>query len=70
MTRFEEASESPVAMSVMVAFCIAAYLRQLGYTKLKDDAELSKFMNYTSDDIRKWLLEETQSGNKREKEGV
>lgn len=28
MTRFEEAAQSPMHMSVMVAFCIIGYLEQ------------------------------------------
>lgn len=54
MTRFEEASQSPMLMSVCVAFCIAGYLEQSGIHEFSDD-ELKKFMSEISTDIEKWL---------------
>lgn len=58
MTRFEEARESVMSMSVMVAFCIAAYLEANGTVKFSDE-QLKEFMDATSDDIAIWLKEET-----------
>lgn len=58
MTRFEEARESVMSMSVMVAFCIATYLEANGTVKFSDE-ELKEFMDVTSDDIAIWLKEET-----------
>lgn len=57
MSRFEEAKESPMAMSVMVAFCIAAYLEQ-SKIKFFTDKELKEFMEDISEDIMEWLMEE------------
>lgn len=59
MTRFEEAAQSPMMMSVCVSFCIAGYLEQSGIHKFSDD-ELKKFMTETSTDIEKWLEEESE----------
>ena len=57
MTRFEEAAQSPMIMSVCVSFCIAGYLEQSDIHKFSDD-ELMKFMSEISTDIEKWLVEE------------
>ena len=57
MTRFEEARESVMSMSIMVAFCIAAYLEANGTAKFSDE-QLKEFMDITSDDIAIWLKEE------------
>lgn len=54
MTRFDEASLNPMNMSIMVAFCIAAYLEQSGIKTYSDD-ELKKFMSEVSTDIEEWL---------------
>ena len=59
MTRFEEATQSPMLMSVCVSFCIAGYLEQSGIHKFSD-AELMKFMSEISIDIEKWLEEESE----------
>ena len=59
MTRFEEAAQSPMYMSLMVAFCIAGYLEQTGTCFFTDDA-LKEFMRETSEDIQKWLNEESE----------
>ena len=59
MTRFEEATQSPMIMSVCVSFCIAGYLEQSGIHKFSDD-ELKKFMSEISTDIEKWLVEENE----------
>lgn len=59
MTRFEEAAQSPMIMSVYVSFCIAGYLEQSGIHKFSDD-ELMKFMSEISTDIGKWLEEENE----------
>lgn len=59
MTRFEEAAQSPMIMSVCVSFCIAGYLEQSGIYKFSDD-ELKKFMSEISTDIEKWLEEESE----------
>ena len=59
MTRFEEAAQSPMIMSLCVSFCIAGYLEQSGIHKFSDD-ELEKFMSVTSTDIEKWLEEESE----------
>ena len=59
MIRFEEASQSPMHMSVCVSFCIAGYLEQSGIHKFTDD-ELKKFMSETGTDIEKWLEEESE----------
>lgn len=57
MSRFEEAKESPMAMAVMVAFCIAAYLEGSGIQFFTDGA-LKEFMSDTSEDIMEWLMQE------------
>ena len=54
MTRFDEAALNPMNMSIMVAFCIAAYLEQLGINHFSDD-ELKKFMSEVGTDIEEWL---------------
>lgn len=54
MTRFEMAALSPMSMSIMVAFCIAAYLEQSGIKTFSDD-ELKEFMSEISTDIEEWL---------------
>ena len=63
MTRFDESCESPMFMSITISFCIAAYLEQLGVTKY-DDEKLKRFMDETSGDIEKWLLEESKTSGK------
>lgn len=55
MTRYEKARENPREMSIMTAFCIAAYLRRLGYRELDDEENLKGFMYETSEDIEEWL---------------
>lgn len=57
MSRFEEAKDSPMAMAVMVAFCIAAYLEQSEIQFFTDEA-LKDFMSDISEDIMEWLMEE------------
>ena len=59
MTRFEEASLSVMNMSIMVAFCIAAYLEKLGIHTFSDD-ELKQFMYEISTDIEEWLKAESE----------
>jgi len=59
MSRFEEAKESPMAMAVMVAFCIAAYLEPLKIKPFTDE-ELKEFMEDTSEDIMEWLMQECE----------
>jgi len=59
MTRFEEASLNEMNMSIMVAFCIAAYLEQLGIHTFSDE-ELKRFMSETGADIEEWLKEEAK----------
>lgn len=54
MTRFENATQSPMNMSLAVAFCIAAYLEQSGKYSFTDD-KLKEFMNAISYDIEEWL---------------
>ena len=56
MTRYEDARESPQNMSVMVAFCIAAYLIAVGYKEL--EANMRKFILETSEEFEKWLKED------------
>lgn len=60
MTRFEEASLNVTNMAIMVAFCIAGYIEQSGIHTFSDD-ELKRFMSETSEDIAKWLKEESQT---------
>ena len=57
MSRFEEAKDSPMAMAVMVAFCIAAYLEQSEIQFFTDEA-LKDFMSDISEDIMEWLMED------------
>ena len=57
MTRFEGASLNPMNMSIMVAFCIAAYLEQSGINTFSDD-ELKEFMSEVSPYIEEWLKED------------
>lgn len=59
MTRFEEASLNEMNMSIMAAFCIAAYLEQLGIHTFSDE-ELKWFMSETSTNIEEWLKEEAK----------
>lgn len=59
MTRFEEASLSVMNMSIMVAFCIAAYLEQSGTRTFSDDG-LRQFMSEISIDIEEWLKAESE----------
>lgn len=59
MTRFEEAAQSPMFMSLYVSFCIAGYLEQSGIHEFSDD-ELKQFMSEISTDIEKWLEEESE----------
>ena len=54
MTRFEEATQSVTNMSIMVAFCIAAYLEGAKIHEFSD-SELTEFMSTTSEDIEIWL---------------
>lgn len=54
MTRFDEAALNPMNMSIMVAFCIAAYLEQSGIRTFTDD-ELKKFLTKIVIDIEEWL---------------
>lgn len=58
MTRYEDARESPQNMSVMVAFCIAAYLIAVGYKELEEEANMRKFILETSEEFEKWLKED------------
>lgn len=59
MSRFEEAKESPMAMAVVVSFCIAAYLEQSGIQFFTDKA-LKEFMSDISEDIVEWLMQEAK----------
>lgn len=59
MTRFEEASLNEMNMSIMVAFCIAAYLEQLGIHTFSDE-ELKRFMSETGTNIEEWLKEKAK----------
>lgn len=61
ITRFEEAAQNVMQMSVMVAFCIAGYLEGAGIHEFTDD-ELKDFMMTTSKDIENWLKQESQTG--------
>ena len=58
MNRFEEAKESPMAMAVMVSFCIAAYLEQSEIHVFTDEDLKKKFMEDLSEDIVEWLIQE------------
>lgn len=60
MTRFEKASQDQLEMSIMVAFCIAAYLEQSEICFMTDNA-LKDFLKTTSEDIYKWLGEESDN---------
>ena len=62
MTRFEEAALNEMNMSIMVAFCIAGYLEGSNVCKFSDD-ELKTFISETSEDIEKWLMEESEGKN-------
>lgn len=62
MTRFEEAALNEMNMSIMVAFCIAGYLEASNVCKFTDD-ELKTFISETSEDIEKWLKEESEARN-------
>ena len=59
MTRFEESCKSPSFMAITISFCIAAYVEKLGVVEFSDD-ELKHFMTVTSEDIEKWLNEESK----------
>lgn len=63
MTRFEESCKTPYFMAITISFCIAAYVEQLGIVEFSDD-ELKHFMSVTSEDIEKWLKEESESEDK------
>ena len=54
MTRYEEAAQDSMNMSIMVAYCIAAYLEQAGYHEFSD-GELKEFVLEISTDIEEWL---------------
>ena len=62
MTRYEEAAQSPMDMSIMVAFCIAGYLEQNEIQFFTDNA-LKEFLSITSEDIMKWLMLPAITGN-------
>ena len=64
MTRFEEAAQSPMIMSLCVSFCIAGYLEQSGIHEFSDD-ELKQFMSEISTDIEKWLEEESEDNDEQ-----
>lgn len=59
MSRFEEVKENPMAMAVMVAFCIAAYLEQ-SEIQFFTNAARKEFMENTSEDIMEWLMQEDE----------
>ena len=59
MTRFEEAAQSPMHMSLMVAFCIAGYLEQSNIQFFTNEA-LRGFMESIGSDIEKWLEGESE----------
>ena len=59
MTRFEEAALNEMNMSIMVAFCIAGYLESIHVCSFSDD-KLKFFISEISDDIKKWLMEESE----------
>lgn len=58
MTRFEESCISPDFMAITISFCIAAYVEKIGIVKFSEE-ELKEFMTVTSEDIEKWLKEES-----------
>ena len=62
MTHFEVARKSVMNMSLVTAFCIAAYMdrvgNELGREVFEDDDVFRAFMNKTSDDIAIWLKQE------------
>ena len=55
MTHFEEAAQSPRNMSITIAFCLAAYLKEAGFKELEDEEVMKGFISATSDDIQVWL---------------
>lgn len=57
MTRFEDAAQNEMNMSIMVAFCIATYLDKIGIHFSKD--EMQQFMTAISPTIEEWLKEES-----------
>lgn len=59
MTRFEEAAQSPMHMSIMIAFCIIGYLEQNNIQFFTKDA-FREFMSNLSSDIEVWLEEENE----------
>ena len=58
MTRFEESCKNSMFMAITISYCIATYVEKIGIVKFDDD-ELKHFMEVTSEDIEKWLLEES-----------
>ena len=60
MTRFERAAQSPMEMSLTIAFCIAGYLEQSQVQFFTNDA-LKEWMLGTGEDIEKWLNEEVET---------
>jgi hypothetical protein len=60
MTRFEEAALNETNMSIMAAFCIGVYLETAGICTFSKD-ELKKFIAFVSEDIEKWLKEDSES---------
>ena len=63
MTRFEEAAQSPMEMSIMVAFCIAGYLEQNEIQFFTKNA-LKEFLSITAEDIMEWLMRPSVSEQK------
>ena len=59
VTRFERAIQSPMEMSLTIAFCIAGYLEQSEVQFFTDEA-LKQWMLATGNDIEKWLNEEVE----------
>lgn len=62
MTRYDEAAQNSMNMSIMVALCIASYLEQSGIHEFSKD-ELKQFMLETSSDIDLWLKGESEVRN-------
>ena len=59
MTRFEKACESPSEMAVMVAFCILTYVNA-DEIRIPDE-EYHKFMETTSEDVQRWLMQDARA---------
>ena len=57
MTHFEEAAQSPRNMSITIAFCLATYLKEVGFKELADEDVMKDFISTTSDDVLAWLGE-------------